>query len=193
MSKEVVREAVREALDSMSVEYYVEEESGAVVVPVISEKLENNLLIVFDIFEDYFMLLGIIPIQVDPEDEDEMIRFVNMVNQDIRYGRFVYDEEEMDVQYRFAYLGSRKRISRETIRAYFGTACGTVMCYAEGVLNIWQGMSAEDAYMELGLDDDEDGDGETEDVPSRAVKEKHGAGEGGSKILRPFDHIGRKS
>ena len=102
MSKDVVREAVKEALDSMSVEYYVEEESGAVVVPVISEKLENNLLIVFDIFEDYFMLLGIIPIQVDPEDEDEMIRFVNMVNQDIRYGRFVYDEEEMDVQYRIS-------------------------------------------------------------------------------------------
>ena len=46
---------------------------------------------------------------------------------------------------------------------------------------------------QLTSEHDEDGDGETEDVPSRAVNEKHGAGEGGSKILRPFDHIGRKS
>ena len=182
MNKETVRNAVEESLSSLGVLYFVEEESGAVVVPLPVENEDDRILIVFDIFDDYFILLGIIPAEVDPEDEDEMIRFVNMANADLLYGRFVYDDEEADVQYRLAYLGSKKRISRELVREYFKAAYSTIICYRDGILDVCYGASAEDAYYGLKLDDEEPDLAENQPrVPEAGTKKQE------SKILRPFE------
>ena len=182
MNKETVRNAVEESLTSLGALYFVEEESGAVVVPLPVENDNDRILIVFDIFEDYFILLGIIPAEVDPEDEDEMIRFVNMINADLLYGRFVYDEEESDVQYRLAYLGSRKRISRELVKEYFKAAYSTMICYRDGILDVCYGASAEEAYYGLGLEDEETDLAETKvRTPETETKKQN------SKILRPFE------
>ena len=182
MNKETVRNAVEESLTSLGALYFVEEESGAVVVPLPVENDNERILIVFDIFEDYFILLGIIPAEVDPEDEDEMIRFVNMINADLLYGRFVYDEEESDVQYRLAYLGSRKRISRELVKEYFKAAYSTMICYRDGILDVCYGASAEEAYYGLELDDEE------KDLAENKVRTPEtGTRQQESKILRPFE------
>ncbi|MBQ7395807.1 MAG: hypothetical protein IJW08_04660 [Lentisphaeria bacterium] len=148
MDREKIIDAVRDWLDGDDWKYEYDVEHQVIHMGVsLDSKIKSGKIIIF-FAEDGYTVYVVLPLNGDPDNIGELLKYLTMANYGLRNGNFEVDLNDGEIRYKiFVNCDGLESLSEAVIRDSIVQGCFTVDRYGNGIAALALGFS--DAKTEI--------------------------------------------